>query len=123
MISSVPYVPPDTIKKVAATRGQSVSFATLFLVVGITREGYCAGSDNELNSYFRPPERSSLSRCGGASSQLQNTRAVSACKRKMRVRQNFFQFADRTFVLALQHSFPTSAMDWPAARVDRKRSC
>jgi len=39
MISSVPYVPPDTIKKVAATSGHSVSFAMDFLVVGITREG------------------------------------------------------------------------------------
>src|SRR5690242_19591846 len=103
MISSVPYVPPDTMKKVAATRGQSVSFATLFLVIGIALEGNCAGTDIELNSYSCPPKRSSLSRCGEASSQVKNTRAVSACKRKMHTRQNFFQFTNRTFVL-LQHS-------------------
>src|SRR5215472_687285 len=90
MISSVPYVPPDTMKKVAATRGHSVSLATRFLVVGITREGYWAGSDNELNSYSRPPKRSSLSRCGEASSQLKNTRVVAACKNKMKADEIFF---------------------------------
>jgi hypothetical protein len=47
-------------KKVAATRGQSVSFATLFLVVGMAREGNCAGTDIELNFYSRPPQRISL---------------------------------------------------------------
>src|SRR5215831_16626240 len=60
MISSVPYVPPDTIKNVAATRGQSVSLIDLF-VVETARVGNCAGSDIELNSYSRPPKRTSLS--------------------------------------------------------------
>src|SRR5437588_8198389 len=92
MISSVPYVPPDTIKKVAATRGQSVSFATLFLVMGIAREGNCAGTDMELNSYSCPPERSSLSRCGETSPQVQNTIVFPACKRKMHFEFNFFCF-------------------------------
>src|SRR5712692_12037284 len=55
MISSVPYVPPDTMKKVAATSGQRVSLATLFFAVGIAREAEVAGSDKELNSYSRPP--------------------------------------------------------------------
>jgi len=36
-------------KKVAATRGQSVSLATLFFVEGIAWEGTCAGSDKVLN--------------------------------------------------------------------------
>src|SRR5215472_1956736 len=112
MISSVPYVPPDTMKKVAATRGQSVSFATLFLVVGITREGYCAGSDNELNSYSRPPERSSLSRCGGASSQVQNTGLVSACKRKMHTDENFFNPLTGLSYYAIQRSFLTPPIEW-----------
>jgi hypothetical protein len=61
MISSVPYVPPDTIKKVAATRGQSVSLAMDLFVVETEREGNWAGSDIELNSYSRPPKRTSLS--------------------------------------------------------------
>src|ERR1041385_7996479 len=61
MISSVPYVPPDTMKKVAATSGQSVNFATLFLVMETAREGNCAGTDIELNFYSRPPKGNSLS--------------------------------------------------------------
>jgi hypothetical protein len=48
-------VPPETIKNVAATSGQRVSFATLFLEMGIADAGYCAGSDKELNLYRRPP--------------------------------------------------------------------
>src|SRR6266567_194169 len=55
MISSVPYVPPDTMKKVAATSGQRVSLATFFFAVGIAREAGVAGSDKELNFYSRPP--------------------------------------------------------------------
>ncbi len=55
MISSVPYVPPDTMKKVAATSGQRVSLATLFFAVGIARGAEAAGSDKELNFYSRPP--------------------------------------------------------------------
>jgi hypothetical protein len=42
-------------KNVAATSGQSVSFAALFFAVGIAREGSWAGSDNVLNFYSRPP--------------------------------------------------------------------
>jgi hypothetical protein len=41
-------------KKVAATRGQSVSFATL-LVEEIAREGNWAGRDKVLNCLPRPP--------------------------------------------------------------------
>src|SRR5881296_713957 len=55
MISSVPYVPPDTMKKVAATSGQRVSLATLFFAVRIAREAGVAGSDKELNFYSCPP--------------------------------------------------------------------
>ena len=47
-------------KKVAATSGQSVSFATLFFAVEIAGEGSWAGSDKELNFYSRPPKRTSL---------------------------------------------------------------
>jgi len=76
-------------KKVAATRGQSVSFATFFLVVGMALEQSCVGTDIELNSYSRPPKRSSLSLCGEARSQVQDTGAVSACNRKMLAGENF----------------------------------
>src|SRR5215467_10408910 len=58
MISSVPYVPPDTMKNVAATNGQSVSFAALFFGVESTWEGTWAGTDMLLNFYSRPPRRS-----------------------------------------------------------------
>lgn len=51
MISSVPYVPPDTMKNVAATSGQRVSFAIPFFAVGIAGEGNGVGTDVELNSY------------------------------------------------------------------------
>jgi hypothetical protein len=50
-------VPPDTIKNVAATRGQSVSFADFFLAAETIREGKWAGTDMLLNLYRRPPER------------------------------------------------------------------
>src|SRR2546428_6039997 len=43
MISSVPYVPPDTMKNVAATSGQSVNLAMDFLAVGNARDGYWVG--------------------------------------------------------------------------------
>jgi hypothetical protein len=38
-------------KKVAATSGQKVSFATLFFAVEITGEESGAGTDTELNFY------------------------------------------------------------------------
>ena len=109
MISSVPYVPPDTMKNVAATSGQSVSLAMDFFAVGIVREGYRAGSDKELNFYSRPPKRTSLSRCGEASSQLQNTRVLSACKQKMHASEYFFSLANRTFVLLRLALVPSRA--------------
>jgi hypothetical protein len=39
-------------KKVAATKGQSVSFAALFLEMGSTWEGIWAGSDKVLNFFL-----------------------------------------------------------------------
>jgi len=42
-------------KNVAATSGQSVSFAVLFFVVENTREEIWAGTDMLLNFYSRPP--------------------------------------------------------------------
>src|SRR5713101_2931219 len=55
MISSVPYVPPDTIKNVATMSGQSVSFAVLFFARGIAREATCVETGEEFNFYSRPP--------------------------------------------------------------------
>jgi len=48
-------------KNVAATSGQRVNLAILFLVVGIVLAGSWTGRDKELNFYYRPPKRSSLS--------------------------------------------------------------
>jgi hypothetical protein len=42
-------------KNVAATSGQSVSFAALFFCAESTWEGIWAGTDMLLNFYFRPP--------------------------------------------------------------------
>src|SRR5690348_9681798 len=95
-------------KKVAATSGQSVSLAMDFFVVGIAREGKCAGTDIQLNSYSRPPKRSSLSRCGEASSQVQNTRVVSSCKRKMQVEQKNSQLAPGDFPATPSRSLRTT---------------
>jgi hypothetical protein len=44
-------------KKVAATSGQSVSFAVFFLIVGIAQEGKWAGTDMLLNLYRCPPKQ------------------------------------------------------------------
>jgi len=51
MICSVPYVPPDTMKKVAATSGQSVSLATFLLAFVSAWEGSWEGKGNVLNFY------------------------------------------------------------------------
>jgi hypothetical protein len=42
-------------KKVAATRGQSVSFAVFFFVAGSAPAGNWAGRDKVLNFLSRPP--------------------------------------------------------------------
>jgi hypothetical protein len=47
-------------KNVAATSGQSVNLTTLFLVVGMAREGSWVPSGKELNFYSRPPKGISL---------------------------------------------------------------
>src|SRR6202044_4216510 len=54
MMSSVPYVPPDTMKNVAATSGHSVSFAFLFVEV-TARAGNWAGRAKVLTFLSRPP--------------------------------------------------------------------
>jgi hypothetical protein len=86
-------VPPDTIKKVAATRGQSVSLADFFLADEMTREGKLAGTDMLLNLYRRPPERNSspaVRECF-ANSLLKNTVSASACNKKMHCGEYFLK--------------------------------
>jgi hypothetical protein len=43
-------------KNVAATNGQSVSFAALFFAMGSAWEGIWAGRDKVLNFFSRPPK-------------------------------------------------------------------
>src|SRR5579864_772857 len=86
-------------KKVAATRGQSVSFAMDFFVDGITREGNWAGSDIELNLYSRPPQRNSLA------ALRENEFAGAEYKSRLRMQeknglgQKFLQLSRRTLIL------------------------
>src|SRR5215467_10357042 len=98
-MSSVPYVPPDTMKNVAATSGHNVSFVALCFAVGIARAGSWAGNEIVLNSYSRPPKRISLSSLqqrtaaaiwpDRASSHPKNTVAAPARNKKMRWHQIF----------------------------------
>ena len=50
-MSSVPYVPPDTMKKVAATNGQSVRWADFLLELLAVGLGDCAAVLSVDNSY------------------------------------------------------------------------
>src|SRR4029077_16125590 len=68
IICSVPYVPPDTMKNVAATSGHKVSFATFDLALEIAWVGSAAGSDNVLNFY--EPSSSSDSRSQPIATQV-----------------------------------------------------
>src|SRR5260370_25899560 len=100
-------------KKVAATSGHRVSLAALVFAFGIAREGSWAGSDNVLNFY----SRSSWSECSlvpnGATSQTQNTRFVPPRKKKMHLRQTFFD-AKGTPGTRLSFSSPAPADNKPA---------
>jgi hypothetical protein len=58
-------------KNVAATSGQSVSFATRFFLVEMACAGYWVGRDRELNFYFPSSKRHSLSLSGEASSHFE----------------------------------------------------
>ena len=114
-------------KKVAATSGQSVSLAMDLFAVGSARAGYWAGSDIELNFYSRPPKGTTLSRCGEAGSHFENTRVLSACKRKMQERESFFMLANRTFVLGeafhLRHGASAAPFLFRARSVALQTSC
>src|ERR1700683_1163357 len=92
MMSSVPYVPPDTMKKVAATSGQSVSLAVR-LVWGIARVGNWAGRDTVLNLLSRPPysDPRALSSVFGASSHSAEYGYSFVMQEKSAPRGKFFR--------------------------------
>src|SRR6267378_2892787 len=76
-------------KNVAATSGQRVNLAILFLAVVMELAGSWAGRDKELNFYSRPPN-DPRSRCHGEeSSDPKNTRLAPACNNKMHSNENF----------------------------------
>src|SRR5271170_6566152 len=87
--SSVPYVPPETMKNVAATSGHSVILATLVFVLEIVREGSWAGRDNVLNFYRRPPKATFVFSCK-TNSHFQNTSFVPPRKKIMHRYDIFF---------------------------------
>src|SRR5215469_16662931 len=65
-------------KKVAATRGQSVNFAALFFAMEMLWEGIWAGSDTVLNFFSRPPQVTLALNTRGASSPFEE---YSLCAR------------------------------------------
>jgi hypothetical protein len=71
-------------KKVAATRGQSVSFAFFFFVEEIAPVGNWAGRDKVLNFLSRPPSAilALSSRLIGASSRKSEYGEFSAMQEK-----------------------------------------
>jgi hypothetical protein len=77
-------------KNVAATSGQSVSFATRFFLVEMACAGYWAGRDRELNFYFSSSERHSLSRCDKASSQFEEYKSRLPMQEKSARQANYF---------------------------------
>src|SRR5258708_3149633 len=92
-------------KNVAATSGQSVSLATLFFTLGITREG--SGWELILNSIFtlvllretrsrRCVDRSPVALENNTSSHSQDTRVAPACKEKMHLSKIFSCLANRS---------------------------
>src|ERR1700732_1793771 len=92
MMSSVPYVPPETMKKVAATSGQSVSLAVR-RVGEIARVGNWAGRETVLNLLSRPPysDPRALSCVFGASSHCAEYGYSRAMQAKYASRQKYFR--------------------------------
>ena len=77
-------------KNVAATNGQSVSFAVLFFGGESTWEGAWAGTDMLLNFYDRPPWAPfARDAAGKANALLKNTGSAPARNKKMRRAWNF----------------------------------
>jgi hypothetical protein len=77
-------------KNVAATNGQSVSFAALFFGVEMTWEGIWAGTDMLLNFYDRPPQAQfALVAAVELIRKRKNTRSALARNKKMRFCKKF----------------------------------
>jgi len=111
-------------KNVAATRGQSVSFATRFFLVEIACVGYWVGRDRELNFYFSSFERHSLSRYGEASSQFEEYKSRFRMQEKSALQANYF-LPLRRFGYELVLPFLTSLLfrssqSWSAPVYDRR---
>jgi len=77
-------------KNVAATSGQSVSLAILFLVVVMGLEGNWAGRDKELNFYSRPPKRSSLSALRQSEFASEEYKTRSCMQQQNALERDFF---------------------------------
>src|ERR1700730_4713967 len=76
-------------KNVAATSGQSVSFATRVFLVETACAGYWVGRDRELNFYFSSSDTHSRAAVKRVRIS-KNTRVVSACKKNLRLEQIIF---------------------------------
>jgi len=92
-------------KNVAATSGQRVNLAILFLVAVMELAGSWAGRDKELVLLNDP-----RSRCHGeANSHPKNTRLAPACNNKMHSNEDFFAAAGSSSAPFLASSHPRSA--------------
>jgi hypothetical protein len=77
-------------KNVAATSGQSVSFATRVFLVEMACAGYWVGRDRELNFYFPSSERHSLSRRGEVSAHFEEYKSRFGMQEKSALPANYF---------------------------------
>src|SRR6267142_2511646 len=89
-------------KNVAATSGQSVSLAILFLVVVMGLEGNWAGRDKELNFYSRPPKRSSLSALRQSELASEEYKTRSCMQQQNAFERRFFRRRCPFFCTALR---------------------
>src|SRR5271167_1359911 len=78
-------------KKVAATSGQSVSFADFLFVWEITRGRAVAGSETVLNLCRFLLERSHSGPSPERVRTEENTDIVRACKKNIDIRERFFR--------------------------------
>jgi hypothetical protein len=76
---------------VAATKGQSVNFAALFLELEIAWEGIWAGRDKVLNFFSRPPKVTLAFKFLEASSPFEEYNPCARMQEKNEARRNFFR--------------------------------
>jgi hypothetical protein len=104
-------------KNVAATNGQSVSFAALVFGLEITWEGIWAGTDMLLNLYSRPPwAKFALDAAG-----------EQTCKRRIQVLHRYatkkFALSEKNYVAGCQQNRPGHSPWATAGRSGRWFSC